>query len=552
MLDDFNRFLKQHECLLNETTSSNGARRFPLRIPDLPNGRAIDSAWIDIPNNFFDSGLATIWLPKKYILEIPHVESDGRLCIDGDPGPLSGGTPRERIDQLIDTFYSTFLDPWSRGDLDNHFAKEAMSYWAIHYSRSATSTQPVVKVFTTDPVLQSAKVYKSRFIENRRIVIAGEDSIIRSRYANSLSDGTTISSVIVAEIPITYPFIPDNWPKNIKDIQRLITIKLGANEAKKFLKSEGRKGRAIHKIVVFRAPGCSFGYLLPGGPCTIIKKGKSVKSYPNRKLIPLKVERLDVSWTTGRDQHPEYFDRQLKHVLIIGVGALGSPIAEQLAKSGIGKITLVDDDMLSAANIGRHTLGANSIGSSKVDRLAQSISVRWPSCYVLAFHLSFQQWLKANSLVDVDMILDLTGEPGVRLRVDQERRKHNVDLLIAWMEPFVVSAHACLLPVGSFWVAGGLDRLKSLNAVDWPDGVMLNEPACSSSFQSYTSAAATHAVALTLEAALDLIDKKMDRPIVRHWIRGKQYLDECYAGLQYNDWAREFANFQGLILEKPL
>ncbi|PXA10107.1 hypothetical protein DD894_13285, partial [Staphylococcus pseudintermedius] len=35
---------------------------------------------------------------------------------------------------------------------------------------------------------------------------------------------------------------------------------------------------------------------------------------------------------------------QQLHVFVIGVGALGSGIAEQLVRSGVGKLTIVDKD----------------------------------------------------------------------------------------------------------------------------------------------------------------------------------------------------------------
>lgn len=539
-------------CLLDEIESSDGTRRFPIYLPELPDGRSIDAAWLEIPPSFSSGGLARVSLPKKYILEIPHIEHDGRLCIDGDPGSISGATQEARIDQLVDLFYSSFLEPWSNGLLDNHFSEEAMNYWAIHCSRRFNPNQPIVKIFTTDQEPDVSRVYKSIFIESQRIVIAGDDSTIRNRYVNALSSRSTLSSVVVAEIPITFPFIPDNWPKNLNDIQRLITVKLGVDDTRKFFESAGRRGRGIHKIVVFRAQGCSFGYLLPGGPPSKIKKINSVKLFPSCGLIPLKVERLDVSWTTGRDQHPEYVDRQLKHVLIIGAGALGSPVAEQLAKSGVGKLTLIDDDTLSSANVGRHTLGANSIGYSKVDRLAESISVRWPSCNAIGFTMPIHNWLKANSIKDVDTILDLTGEPEVRNIIDQARNKHPTDLLIAWMEPYVAAAHVCLLTAGTSWLSDAIDKLDSFNAVDWPSEVVAKEPACSSSFQSYTSAAAVHAVALTTEAALDLIDNKVSNPIVRHWIRGQKYLDKCFAGLKLRYWANSTSDIDGVIREFSL
>ncbi|MCX8859960.1 HesA/MoeB/ThiF family protein [Vibrio parahaemolyticus] len=549
MSNSFEKFLQEHECLLDEMKSSDGTRRFPINIPKLQEGRSIDAAWLEIPPSFASGGLARVSLPKKYILKIPHIEHDGHLCIDGDPGVMSGASLEERLEQVIDLFYSSFLEPWSNGLLDNHFSIEAMNYWAIHYSRRFTSTQPIVKVFTTDHEPDVSRVYKSTFIENRRIVIAGDDSAIRTRYASSLSSGSTISSVMVAEIPIAFPFTPDNWPKNVNDIQRLITVKLGADDAGKFLTSVGRRERDIHKIVVFRAPGCAFGYLLPGGPPTKVKAINSVKSLPNRSLIPLNVERLDVGWTTGRDQHPEYIARQLKHVLIIGAGALGSPVAEQMAKSGVGKLTLVDDDNLSSANIGRHTLGANSIGYSKVEQLAQSISVRWPSCNATGVKLTIHEWLKANSIKDVDIILDLTGEPEVRSIVDQKRNKYPTGFLIAWMEPYVAAAHVCLLTPGTPWLAHGVDKLDRFNTVDWPLEVIASEPSCSSNFQSYTSAAALHAVALTTEAALELIDNKVSNSSVRHWIRGQQYLDKCFFGLKLRDWASFASDADGVIRE---
>lgn len=532
--------------------SSKSTRRFSLYIPELPKGRVIDSAWVEIPHNFFSEGLARICLPKKYILKVPHVESDGHLCISGDPGPSSGSSPKARLNQLIDLFYSSFIEPWSQGNLDSHFYDEALNYWAIHYSRCFSPSQPVRKVYTTDFELSEARVYTSPFLTQLGVVIAGQNSSFRQRCINAISNTSTIASVKVAEVPISFPFTPDSWPKSLEEIERLVIAKIGPDKATKLFESTGRRNRKIHQVVIFRAPRCSFGYLLPGGPPLQGNNNSRPKPHYQKGLTPLKVERLDTSWTTGRDQHPEYIDRQLKHVLVIGAGALGSPVSEQLAKAGVGKLSLVDDDTISAANVGRHSLGLNSIGSSKVHELAKNISKRWPSCRTNGFHMPIQKWLKSHSLNDVDMILDLTGEPDVRLLIDQKRRKNDSSLIIAWMEPFVASAHACLFPVGRYWMTQSTDKLESLNTVDWPDDVMQNEPACSSVFQSYTSAAATHAVALTTEAALDLIDNKIVDSVVRHWIRGQQYLDSCRPGLKLREWAQFARDFDGIIKELRL
>ena len=47
------------------------------------------------------------------------------------------------------------------------------------------------------------------------------------------------------------------------------------------------------------------------------------------------------------------------HAVVIGAGGLGSPAALYLASSGIGRITLVDDDEVDLTNLQRHLEAEN-------------------------------------------------------------------------------------------------------------------------------------------------------------------------------------------------
>jgi len=63
-----------------------------------------------------------------------------------------------------------------------------------------------------------------------------------------------------------------------------------------------------------------------------------------------------------------YQDISNSKVLIIGVGGIGCPVLEQLAKVGVSKIGLVDGDIVSESNLNRQFLfSVNDIGSAKVD-----------------------------------------------------------------------------------------------------------------------------------------------------------------------------------------
>ena len=56
------------------------------------------------------------------------------------------------------------------------------------------------------------------------------------------------------------------------------------------------------------------------------------------------------------------------HVVVIGVGGLGSPAAMYLAAAGVGALTLVDFDTVEHSNLQRQIVhNTNSIGKSKVD-----------------------------------------------------------------------------------------------------------------------------------------------------------------------------------------
>ncbi len=62
-----------------------------------------------------------------------------------------------------------------------------------------------------------------------------------------------------------------------------------------------------------------------------------------------------------------------KEVIILGCGSVGSLVALQLAKSGIGKFLLVDNDIVEYHNLCRHQCGISDVGKYKTEALKERI-----------------------------------------------------------------------------------------------------------------------------------------------------------------------------------
>jgi len=74
---------------------------------------------------------------------------------------------------------------------------------------------------------------------------------------------------------------------------------------------------------------------------------------------------------------------QASHVLIAGIGGVGSFTAEALARLGVGQLTLLDHDVVSPSNINRQLIALNStVGQLKTSVMAKRINDINPHCRV--------------------------------------------------------------------------------------------------------------------------------------------------------------------------
>lgn len=106
--------------------------------------------------------------------------------------------------------------------------------------------------------------------------------------------------------------------------------------------------------------------------------------------------RNELYW--GKEAQDNLFD---KHIFVAGLGGVGSYAADALARSGIGRFTLVDFDKVSPSNINRQLIALSStVGEPKTELMKQRILDINPKISVKVVNSFYTE--KLNILLEED------------------------------------------------------------------------------------------------------------------------------------------------------
>lgn len=137
-----------------------------------------------------------------------------------------------------------------------------------------------------------------------------------------------------------------------------------------------------------------------------------------------------------------------KKVGIVGLGALGSPIAALLARAGVGRFVLVDHDIVTVGNRVRHDLDLNDLGWPKVQAVAHRIRGVNPWAHEIACaHRRFGAATNtiaaggtqraddemSRLLTDCDLIINATAHTATGYHCARLGRDTNTPVLHAWV-----------------------------------------------------------------------------------------------------------------------
>ena len=131
------------------------------------------------------------------------------------------------------------------------------------------------------------------------------------------------------------------------------------------------------------------------------------------------------------------YDGQLKlknsTVCVVGVGGLGNPITSRLAAMGVGKLRVVDRDVIELSNLHRQTMfNEDDVGQVKVEVAAKKLKKINPEVEIEALPISINDYTALDVVEGCDVIVDALDSVNARYSLNKACVEKNI--------PFVTGA----------------------------------------------------------------------------------------------------------------
>lgn len=400
--------------------------------------------WLVLDESFPIS-LPRFFLRDPYALGvIPHVDYRGFVCFAQEEGLVTNqDRPLTVIQEGLERTLEVLRRGRRRSNFDD-FSNEFEAYWT-----QITAPVPLRarSYFAPQRTTREVALLTEKTSEHEQLHFV-ESTEDLTRYWNGRTpERITIHKALALPLEpgsVVMPPRHDGPFWDVRTARAAIMANLSESNRRRFEKL-AKKAHTVKEVVVVALPRAHGGEtlfglqfagigrthpLLPGGTARIVK--------------PIAIERRDQRYLVARGGG----SRRLtdKRVLLIGGGAVGGHLAFELARAGVGQITIVDPDRLTSDNGFRHVLGRDYWEKLKVDALKTAIERQLPYVVVEPIGRSIQAVLtgKTLNLQRYDTIAVATGRPTVDLWLN--RQIHALEYqgicIFSWLEPLGIGGHA--------------------------------------------------------------------------------------------------------------
>lgn len=118
-------------------------------------------------------------------------------------------------------------------------------------------------------------------------------------------------------------------------------------------------------------------------------------------------------------------------VAILGIGGVGSFAAEACARSGVGRIILVDKDNVDITNVNRQLVAyLSTVGKSKSAVMKERIADINPECEVIDMHMFYTEETYENFFAqNIDFVIDASDTVMYKIHLMKECLKRGIPII---------------------------------------------------------------------------------------------------------------------------
>ncbi|MGG0738760.1 tRNA threonylcarbamoyladenosine dehydratase [Niallia taxi] len=118
-------------------------------------------------------------------------------------------------------------------------------------------------------------------------------------------------------------------------------------------------------------------------------------------------------------------------VAVLGIGGVGSFSAEALARSGVGKLILIDKDDVDITNVNRQVIALlSTVGRPKVDIMKERIADINPECEVIALKMFYtEETYEEIFAYGLDYVVDASDTISYKIHLMKECLTRNIPII---------------------------------------------------------------------------------------------------------------------------
>jgi molybdopterin/thiamine biosynthesis adenylyltransferase len=466
-------------------------------------------------------------LPRIFLTQwdlfgiIPHVETDGYICYAQEEGSLLNfedvaGLAQESLSKAV----NVLMDGIS-GRNHHDFLDEFGAYWD-----RLKGIKRFISIVSPGEHVKAIHLYKIK--DETRYMADDEQSF---RKYKKLHPNKTLKHYEAIYIPfpqgtiITPPHPSKFW--NISDMRKVVFDNLRTDQKSELLLLMAKPQH--EEVILFKLPRASDGQTLFGIEFKGVNHEHPLKEGGRASEIsPLAIIRRDKEYLLPRGGSNVAL--RGKNVLLLGCGAVGGFIANELTRAGISRLTVLDKELLTYENLFRHVLGMRHVSSDKykVDGIKDDIEGRLPYVEVFPIRSTLEKAVKSGkiSISNFDLIISALGNVTVELAFNKYIHSTNSPpVIFTWLEPYGIGGHALLTKLDD----SGKGCLKCLYIIE--DGELCcrasfaekgqvfikNINGCRNVFTPFGSLDAIKTAELATRLAIATLNGEIKTNLIRSW-----------------------------------